>query len=377
MRVAVVHDWLTGMRGGERVLEAILSLFPNADIYTLFHFPDKVSDLINRHRIVVSRLQSIPGKRSIYRLLLPFFPSAIEQFDLKDYDLLISTSHAVAKGAVPGIHSLSVCYCHTPIRYIWDFFDQYFKSKERSLVTRFVAEITRDYLRVWDEGTTHRVHHFIANSRNVSRRIQRIYGRESTIIYPPVDTEFFKPISHCSGDYYLVLSALAPYKSIDLVIKAFIELKKPLVVIGSGQEENALRKLVKGTNSQIEFKGYIPSDAETLKYYQNCKALVFPGHEDFGLTPVEAQACGRPVIAFSEGGTLETVIEGISGHFFKKQSVDDLVKAVYEFECMEFDADVIRQRALHFDKKVMIRHLKAYFFKVLSTRGWQNDFIEV
>ncbi|MBN1355178.1 glycosyltransferase [bacterium] len=362
MKVAIVHDWLTGMRGGERVLEIFCRLFPDADIYTLFYFPEKISGQIKKHTVIPSRLQHVPGIRKHYRMLLPLFPSAVESFDLTGYDLVISSSHAVAKGAMGGDGSVSVCYCHTPMRYIWAMFDTYFGRNQSPRLLRLAAHLVRPYLASWDRTTTRRVGHFLANSRFIARQIESVYGRAATVIHPPVDTDLFVPAG-CAPreDYYLIVSALAPYKRIDLAVEAFNRIGKRLVIIGSGTELQGLRAV---SGETIEFKGYLRDDRDVVRYYQNCRALLFPGVEDFGLTPLEAQACGRPVIAFAGGGVLESVIEGVSGHFFHEQTVDALTEAVYEFEKMTFDPAILRRRALYYSAERMTDRLKTFFLNI-------------
>lgn len=373
MKVAIVHDWLTGMRGGERVLEVLCQLFPTADIYTLFFFPQKISPAIKQHRIITSTLQKIPGNKNHYRKLLPFYPSAIESFDLTDYDLIVSTSHAVAKGAIPGGKSLSVCYCHTPMRYIWDMYDIYFKQKNISVFIRYAAPFFCDYLKFWDQETTDRVDYFIANSRFVAKRIETIYNRSAQVVHPPVNTSLFEPSGNSHDDYYLIVSALAPYKKLELAIEAFNKLGKRLVIIGSGPEKKRLESMRK---DNIEFKGFIDNDQIVKEYYQNCRALIFPGIEDFGLTPLEAQACGRPVIAFAKGGALESVIEGVSGHFFHEQTCSSLVNAVCEFESMHFSSETLRHRALQYDISIMIRELKKVFNRIFQQNNLNFSFAE-
>ncbi len=365
MKIALVHDWLTGMRGGERVLEIFCRLFPSASIFTLFHFPGTVSDLIQRHPIITSRLQRLPWK-SRYRMYLPLFPSAVESFDLSSFDLIVSTSHAVAKGAVPGDGSLSVCYCHTPMRYIWDMYDTYFNSVETHRIVRWTAPIFRDYLCCWDRSTVDRVDQFIANSRFVADRISTIYQRSSSVIYPPIDIDAFPICTDPPEDFYLIVSAYAPYKRLDIAIEAFNRMQKRLVIIGPGTTNKLLQKNAK---DNIEFKGFLP-DGEVQEYYRRCRALIFPGIEDFGLTPLEAQASGRPVIAYAMGGVMESVIEGITGHFFHAQTPEALMQSVMEFESMTFNPETLRSHAMQYDSKVMFHHLKRYFEQLFATRRW-------
>ncbi len=351
MKTALVHDWLTGMRGGERALEVFCRLFPDAPIYTLFHFPGRVSETIESHPIHTSWMQGLPGIRTHYRKYLGFFPMAIESFDLSEYDLVISTSHAVAKGAMAAPGSISVCYCHTPMRYIWDQFEAYFGPGQCGCATRIAAHLLRDYLRDWDRRTAARVHHFISNSEFVARRIREVYNREAQVIHPPVDTSFYTPSEDPPEDYYLIVSALAPYKRLDLAIRAFSISGRRLVVIGFGPDQ---KKLFSGSAPNIDFRGSL-SDIEVRDCYRRCKALVFPGVEDFGLTPIEVQSCGRPVIAFAAGGVLETVTEGVTGHFFDRQTPESLNQAVEEFESMEVDSNELRRRAMQLSTTTMTR----------------------
>ncbi len=305
MKVAIVHDWLTGMRGGEKCLEIICELYPNADLFTLLHIPGKVSPTIEAHRIHTSFIQKLPFAKSKYRYYLPLMPFAIEAFDLKEYNLILSSSHCVAKSIKPGAESLHICYCHTPMRYIWDQFDQYFGVGKSSWLTEKFMNFIRPWLQHWDIKTSCRVNNFIANSRHVQKRIKKYYGKEATVIYPPVDTELFTPSeTEENRDYFLTLSAFAPYKRLDLAVEAFNQLGIPFVVIGEGQDEKRLKEMA---NPNIHFEGWLDIP-QILSHLTRCRAFVFCGEEDFGITPLEAQAMGKPVIAFGRGGALETVI---------------------------------------------------------------------
>jgi glycosyltransferase involved in cell wall biosynthesis len=365
MKVALVHDWLTGMRGGERVFELFCRIFPEAPIFTLFHHPGTVSSIIEAHPIITSRLQKIPFSRKRYRFLLPFFPGAIESFDLRDFDVVVSTSHAVAKGAIAGKDCLSICYCHTPMRYIWDQYDTYFNTASTSVFLRSVMPIFRDYLRNWDIATQDRVDYYISNSRFVARRICSLYQRESRVIPPPVDCSFYTP-DHCEpDDYFLIVNALAPYKRVDLAVEAFNQNGLPLRIIGGGTGWASLRHIA---HSNISFLGRL-SDEDVRDHYRRCRAVIFPGVEDFGLVPLEAQACGRPVIAYGDGGALETVIEGVSGHFFYQQTPDALNTAIREFEDMHFSSDLISRRSREFDTLEIEHRLRDYLNDLLSGNG--------
>jgi len=350
--VAIVHDWLNGMRGGEKTLEAILELFPQADVFTLLLDREKISDTISQRKITTSFVQRLPLAQSSYRYLLPLFPKAVESFDLSGYDLVISTSHCVAKGARPPDGAMHVCYCFSPMRYVWVFQEEYFG---RGPVRRVLLRPVLDWLKRWDRRTSRRVHHFVAISKTVAERIARFYGRDSTVIHPPVDTTFFSPGGE-QQDSFLVVSALVPYKRVDLAIRAFNELRLPLAVIGDGPDYRRLKAMAGGT---VSFRGWV-SDEEVREAYQGCRALVFPGVEDFGLTPVEAQACGKPVIAFGEGGVTESVREGVTGLFFHEQTVEALVAAVQAFQTTRFDPTLARENSLRFSREVFKERLRDY-----------------
>ncbi len=358
MRVALIHDWLTGMRGGEKVLETLCTLFPDADIYTLLHIRGSVSHRIERHAIHASFIQKLPFVRKHYRSYLPLFPVAIESFNLEGYDLIISTSHCVAKGIIPNPEAVHISYCFTPMRYIWDRRSDYFGNAGR--LKGAVIHTVLHYLRQWDTASVGRTHQFVAISEFVRERIRAYYGRESRVIYPPVDCSRFS-VSDKKGDYFLLISAFAPYKRIDQAILAFNRLKHRLVIVGNGQEEKRLKKIAE---KNIEFLGWV-DDTALKNLYAGCRALIFPGVEDFGLVPVEAQASGRPVIAYGRGGVLESVIPYVSsdqpgtGLFFDTQSPSAIVEAVKSFEKIEehFDPDWIRKNAMRFDRE---RFLEAF-----------------
>jgi glycosyltransferase involved in cell wall biosynthesis len=351
-RVAIVHDWLNGMRGGEKTLEAILELFPEADVFTLLLDREKISETIGKQKITMSFIQHMPFVQSKYRHFLPLFPMAVASLDLSGYDLVISTSHCVAKGARPPDEALHICYCFSPMRYVWVFQEEYFG---RSWLRRLLLAPILVGLRRWDRGSCKRVDHFVAISRTVANRIAQFYGRESTVIYPPVDTDFFVPAEQ-EGDSFLIVSALVPYKRIDVAIQAFNELHLPLAIIGDGPE---YRRLEKMAGENVSFRGWV-TDQEVRTAYQGCRALVFPGIEDFGLTPVEAQACGKAVIAFGQGGVRESVRDGETGILFREQSVEALVEAVRAFERSNFDASVARENSLRFSREVFKSRLREY-----------------
>ncbi len=331
------------MRGGEKCLEAISELFPGAPIYTLFHEKEKISSAIKSHPIYASLIQRAPGIFRHYRYYLPFFPLAVESLDLKGYELVLSTSHCVAKGVKKASEAVHICYCFTPMRYAWGFFDDYFSSYPSFLKVLMSGEMAR--LRRWDKCVSARVDCFVAISEHVRKRIQDFYGREAEVIYPPVDTDFYEPDSEVQReDFYLVVSALVPYKRVDLAVRAFNQAGKRLVVIGEGPEMEKLKALAK---PNVSFLGW--QSQESLRaYYRRARAIIFPGEEDFGIVPLEMQACGGSVIAYAKGGVLETVLSDRTGVFFKSPTEDDLLEAVRRFEDLSLRPQEARQNALRF-----------------------------
>lgn len=364
MKMALVHDWLTGMRGGEKCLEALCELFPEADIFTLLHIPGSVSPVIERHSIRTSFIQKLPFVRKKYRSYLPLFPTAVELFDLREYDAVLSSSHCVAKGIIPGPGAFHLCYCHTPMRYVWDMYQEYFGPERLGGMSRGLVPLFANYLRTWDAASSVRVDRFAANSDHVRKRILKYYGRESDVVHPPVNTKNTR-LSGSDDGYYLIVSAFAPYKRVDLAIEAFNQSGKKLVVLGAGQEEKRLKKMA-GRN--IEFDGWVDSK-QLGAYYAGCRALIFPGEEDFGIVPVEAQCWGKPVIAYGKGGALETVRghwadstrrppSSCTGVFFGQQSAAGLAGALRIFERIRFQPERIRKHAMSFDKSVFQNHIR-------------------
>lgn len=354
MKVALVHDWLTGMRGGERVLEEICKLYPDATLYTLIHHKNNLSPIIEQMNIVESRLASMPLAHDHFRFYLPMFPRFIEQLDLSEYDLIISSSHCVAKGVKPSARALHICYCHTPMRYVWDMYESY--KQQRGALAKLFLMMNRNHLQNWDRLSSDRVTHFIANSQYVAERIRRHYDRSATVINPPVNASFFTPDDQEEGEFYLVVSALVPYKRVDLALEVFKRNGKPLVVIGTGSDQD---RIWKHKANNITFLGNV-DDHQLRGYYQRAKALIFPGEEDFGITPLESMACGRPVIAYARGGALETVVSGETGVFFEEQTVAALGHAVDNFEQMKFTKSKLRARAESFSRKNFSRTLQRY-----------------
>jgi glycosyltransferase involved in cell wall biosynthesis len=342
------------MRGGEKCLEILCELYPEADLYTLLCVKDRLSESIAGMNIKSSFIQKLPMASRYYRYYLPLFPTAIEKFDLKGYDLVISTSHCVAKGVLSAPDALHISYCFTPMRYIWDMHFEYFEATDHKFKNLFISFFS-NYLRLWDVTSSARVDDFIAISKHVQKRIRKFYRRESTIIYPPVDCDFFCPSVSADkkGDYYLMVTAMAPYKRVDIAIEAFNQLGKSLLIIGEGQGLRSLKKMAK---KNIEFFGW-QSDEKVRNYYRGCRAFIFPGEEDFGIAPVEAQACGSPVIAYARGGILESVVpfpqENPTGIFFNHPTPESLITAVELFERKmdQFDSRLTRENALRFDKK--------------------------
>lgn len=364
--IALVHDWLTGMRGGEKVLEVLCELFPGAPIFTLLHNPGSVSPLIESHPIKTSFIQKLPLKKTRYRSYLPLFPKAIESFDFSGFDLIISTSHAVAKGAIPPKGATHICYCHTPMRYVWELYDEYFGPGRADVLTRTAMKFLAPRLRTWDVRTSDRVHAFIANSNNVAGRIQRYYGRRAEVLHALVDVSAF-PLSTENDGSYLIVSALVPYKRIDLAIDACEKLGKRLNIVGIGPD---LKKLKSRESETIRFLGW-RSDADLARLYGSCRALLFPGVEDFGIVPLEAMACGKPVIAYAKGGALETVVDGVTGVLFGEQTVEGLMEAIGRSESLPFLPSAIRTHALRFDRPVFRTKLSELIEKIVEGAGLQ------
>ncbi len=355
MKIALVHDWLTGMRGGEKCLEVLCELFPDAPIYTLLHNKGTMSPAIESKRIYTSFIDNLPSKQKQYRKYLPLFPFAIARFDLSEYDLVISTSHAVAKNVRVRKDAIHICYCFTPMRYIWDMYEQYFGKEKAGFGIRMAMKIVAPLLRWWDVKTSSHVSYFIAISEEVRSRIKKHYHRSSDMIYPPVDTEQFQ-LSTTSEDFYLIVSALVPYKRVDLAVEAFNANGKKLLIAGTGPESMKLKSIAK---SNITFLGW-QSDEELIQLYATCTALIFPGEEDFGIVPLEAQASGKPVVAFGKGGALETIIEGVTGIFFPEQTMESLQNAVERLVLINFNSSDIRQHALGFSRSLYKQKMKLY-----------------
>jgi glycosyltransferase involved in cell wall biosynthesis len=354
MKTVLIHDWLVSLGGAEKVLDAIFSIYPSS-IYTLVNREGsfKGSSFADA-KIITSFIQKLPFVIRNHRNYLPFFSTAIESFDLSDFDVILSSSHAVAKGVKVREGQLHICYCHTPMRYAWDLQDEYMSHlsglKER------LAKWTLSNLRKWDVGNLDTVHYFVANSQYIAERIKRIDVREAQVIYPPVQTELFE-FQQDKEDFYLTMSRLVPYKRIDLIVEAFSKMpSKRLVVIGDGPEMERIKKLA-GKN--VELLGFQPDDV-LRQYLSRARGFIFAAEEDFGIAPVEAQAAGTPVIAYGKGGVLETVIENQTGIFFKEQTVSSLIEAVDQFEKMKFDPQRIRLNAERFNETRFKKEFKQF-----------------
>lgn len=358
LRVAIVHYWFVRRRGGEQVVEALAEMFPQADIFTLVLDPASLGKTLQGHRIQSSFLRRIPGIIRHYQKFMVLFPLALESFDLADYDLVISSESGPAKGVITGTQTCHICYCHTPMRYIWDMYSKYRKEAPGGVIGRMLFSLIAHYLRLWDVATAQRVDYFVANSQHVSQRIWKTYRRSAKVIHPPVAVDEYNANNSVEG-FYLVVSQLVFYKRVDLAIEACNRLRRKLIVIGEGQESESLRRIAGPTVTMMGWQS-----TEVLRdHYGRCRALLFPGEEDFGMTPVEVQASGRPVIALGRGGALETVRGYFpsdktppadpSGVFFEEASVEFLIAAILEFEKneMRFSPQKIKAQVQHFNRQ--------------------------
>ncbi len=361
--VTLCHDWLTGMRGGERVLEILCDGFPAAAIRTLIHNRQSVSDTINTHPIQTSPLQHLPGIFQSYRNFLPLFPAMLRSLAPASGDLLISTSHCVAKSMRSAPRTPHLCYCFTPMRYAWLFEREYFgNNAAKALVIKPVLSM----LRRWDRKTADRVTHFVAISEHVRERVQKFYGREADVVFPPVDTGRLTPLpGKPTKSFDLIVSALVPYKRIDLAVEAYRKLGSPLKIVGVGGEFSRLKA---GAPENVSFLGW-QKDEDILDLYRNCRMLVFPGQEDFGLVPLEAQACGSPVVAYARGGALETVKNGETGVLFDHQTPDSLADAVERCAAQDWNRERIRTHAERFGIEAFITGMDAMIAKCMQLGG--------
>ena len=349
MKVAITTDWLNSFGGAERVLLELRGIFPEAPIYTTVHRPEGLPPPMRGWDVRTSFLQRVPFARRRHQAFLPLMPLAFEQFDFNQYDLVLTTSSACAKGVITRPGTLNLCYCYTPCRYLWDLYHDYTRARRSRALIAPVAH----WLRVWDRLSADRVDHFVAISHEVAARIQRHYRRPSEVIYPPVDVDRFVPNAKPPEDFFLVVARLVPYKRVDLAVQAANRLGVRLVVVGDGPERSRLEGLAGPT---VELRGW-RTDEEIADLYARCRALLFPGLDDFGIAPVEAQAAGRPVIAYGRGGATETVVDDSTGVLFEEQSVDAVVEAVLTLQKLSFDPEVCRRNAERFDRGEFRRRL--------------------
>ncbi len=355
MKVALVHDYLNQDGGAEKVLKILQEIFPEAPIFTLIYDKEKLGHLFKEDKVNFSYIQKLPWGRSKYKWFLLLMPSAIENFDLSDYDLVISSSSAFAKGVVTSPETKHLCYCHTPTRYLWSDTHSYIEELSyNKLIKKFLPYFLAR-LRLWDRLAADRADHFIANSQAVQKRIKKYYNRDSDLIHPPVETAKFR-IADQIGNYYLIGGRLVPYKRYDLAVEAFNKLGIPLKIFGEGPELEKLKKIAK---ENIEFLGKI-DDEKLAELYSRCLAFIHPQEEDFGITAVEAMASGRPVIAYAAGGALETVINGVTGKFFDEQTWEALADAVIRFKPEDYNPTAIREHARKFDVEVFKQKIKDY-----------------
>lgn len=351
-KTAIVHDWFCNMGGGDKVAEAFLDVMPGSPVYTLCYLEKSLTPKLKSADIHVSYLQKyINQKKDNHQKFLPFMPAASESFDMSAYDIVLSSSSCCAKGVITRPDTIHICYCHTPMRYAWEYFYEYTEGMN-PLKTK-VINYVMNYMRMWDSISANRVDYFIANSYNVAKRIKKHYRRDAVVVHPPIDTDYFVP-GEIDGDFYLCVSRLVKYKRIDLAVEACNRLKLPLIVIGQGAEYDKLRNMAGATVHVLGRQ----SDEVIREYYQRCKALIFPGEEDFGMTPLEVQSCGRPVIAYGRGGALETVVEGKTGVFFSEQTVENLMDAMKRMNQLTFHKSALRAHAEKFGKQRFLKEMK-------------------
>ncbi len=368
MKIAIAYDYLIQMGGGERVIQALHRIFPDAPIYTVVYCPDTMSDDFREMDIRTSFVNRLPLSHKKFELYIPLYAFGMEQFDFREYDVVLSVSTMVAKGVVTGPRTCHVSLCFTPMRWAWDLYHNYIAELKDATLVRWAFRFFTHYYRIWDIASVSRVNYFIAGSEVASRRIRKHYSRDADVIYPPVDTQEFKPNGQPSEDFYLVVSRLVYAKRIDIVVEAFAKTNRRLVVIGQGERLPQLRR---AATPNIEFLEYQP-DEVVHDHYARCRALLFPGEEDFGLTPVEAQACGRPVVAYAAGGSLETVIDGETGVFFHEQSGDAVNEALDRFEEIDFDPARARRNAERFDFEVFAKQMRS--FVEAKHEQYEDDF---
>ena len=361
MKKAFVHDWYYVSGGAEKVVHAINNIWNDFDHFALVDFLGKNDRdfILNGKQAKTSFIQHLPTAKSNHRKFLQLFPYAIEQFDLSKYDLIISSSSSIAKGVLTHQNQLHICYCHSPMRYAWDLYNEYLKTSGLGGLRGMYARYVLNKIRIWDVVNSNRVDYFVANSKFIAQRINKVYRRNAEVIYPPVNTEFFT-FQKEKDDFYFTASRMVPYKNIESLVRAFNDMpNKKLVVAGDGPEFSKISKLAK---PNVELVGFV-SDEEVKQYMRNCKAFVFAAFEDFGIVPVEAQACGTPVICLGKGGTKETIVNGITGIHFQKTSIEDIKNAVQHFETQKFDTEKIRENAERFSAKRFEKEFENYVEK--------------
>src|SRR3984893_7011258 len=364
MKVAIIHYWLVGMRGGEKVIEALCEMYPQADIFTHVYVPEMVSERLRQHRVIPTFINALPRAARMYKTYLPLMPLALEQLDLRGYDLIISSESGPSKGIIAPSDSIHVCYCHTPMRYIWNMYHDYRNNAGR--VARLMMPPLMHYLRMWDVTSAARVDSFVANSATVARRIRRYYGADSVVIHRPVDTGAFSIAAPSAlGDYYLMAGELVSYKRADLAVRAFNEMKLKLIVIGGGEMLDEIRRLAGPT---VTVMGSQPFDV-LKQHYSLCRALIFPGEEDFGMVPVEAMASGRPVVAFGRGGATETVLDGVTGVFFAEQAVETIISAIKRLSAVEIDPEKIAAHASQFGRDQFFQKMRTHIDRLLAEKA--------
>lgn len=367
LKIALVHEYLTRLGGAERVLKHLLDIYPKADIYTLLYNQDKVSSVFPPDNIKSSFVNTFPNwLKSKVKFLAPILPSAIESLDLSQYDVIISSTNSFAKGVITKPKSIHIAYCHAPATFLWNAFHSYRKQQRKNGFGNFMILLLTHYLRQWDRQAADRVDYFIANSKLTQNRIKKYYRRDSVVIYPPVDVDRLKPTKE-HKDYFLIVSQLTQYKNIDIAIEAFNKINLPLVIIGDGPERKRLQKLA-GPN--VEIKGFL-DDETTVEYYQNCRAFIFAGSDDFGIAPVESMAAGKPVLALRDGGALETIIEGKTGEFFDAPIIELLADGVRRITENTYDYKLIRKHSERFSTSVFINNIEKYINKTIENNN--ND----